>query len=49
LKEKEGQLCVHSLVLAGLKTVLVYDPVLARESVLEARASQAVPVMWAEK
>jgi len=49
LKEKEGQLCVHSLALADLKTVLVYDPALARENGLEARASQTVPVIWAKK
>jgi len=49
MKEKDGQLCVHSLVLADLRMVLIYDPALAREVVQEARASQTVPVMWAKK
>ena len=45
LKEKNGQLRVYSLALASLGKVLVYDTVLAREAVMEARASQTVPVM----
>ena len=44
IKEKNGQMNVHSLVLADLGTVLIYDPALAREAVQEARASQTVPV-----
>jgi hypothetical protein len=49
MKEKDGQLCVHTLALADLGMVLIYDPALAREVVQEARASQTVPVMWAKK
>lgn len=48
-KEKDGQLTVHSLSLADLRMVLIYDPSLARESVQEARVSRTVPVMWAKK
>ena len=49
IKEKGGQLTVHSLALADLRMVLIYDPSLARETVQEARVSQTVPVMWAKK
>jgi hypothetical protein len=49
LKDKGGQLTVHSLSLANLGMVLIYDPSLARESVQEARVSRTVPVMWAKK
>jgi hypothetical protein len=49
IKEKDGQLRVHSLALADLGMVLIYDPSLARETVQEARVSQTVPVMWAKK
>ena len=49
IKEKNGQMNVHSLVLADLGTVLIYDPALAREAVQEARANQTVPVTWARK
>ena len=49
IKEKDGQPTVHSLALAELGMVLIYDPSLARETVQEARVSQAVPVMWAKK
>jgi hypothetical protein len=49
LKEKNGQLCVHSLLLADLRMVLIYDPVLARERVQEAPVSQTVPLMYAKK
>jgi hypothetical protein len=49
IKEKDGQLIVHSLALADLGMVLIYDPTLAREKVQEARVSQTVPVMWAKK
>lgn len=49
MKEKDGQLCVHSLVLAGLRTTLIYDPALARKAVLESQVSQTVPVIWAKK
>jgi hypothetical protein len=49
VKDKDGQLTVHSLSLADLRMVLIYDPSLARESVKEARVSRTVPVMWAKK
>jgi hypothetical protein len=49
IREKGGQLCVYSLALASLGRVLVYDPALAREAVLEARAPQTVPVMFAKR
>lgn len=49
LKEKDGQLCAHSLALAGLRTTLIYDPALARKAVLESQVSQTVPVMWTKK
>ena len=49
IKEKDGQPTVHSLALAELGVVLIYDPTLARETVQEARVSQVVPVMWAKK
>jgi hypothetical protein len=49
MKEKDGQLRVHSLAVADLGMVLIYDPTLARETVQEARVSQTVPVMWAKK
>ena len=49
IKEKDGQLEVHSLALADLGIVLIYDPSLAREAVQEARASKTVPVMWTKK
>jgi hypothetical protein len=45
VKEKGGQLHVYSLAIATLGRVLVYDPALAREAVMEARAAQTVPVM----
>lgn len=49
LKAKDGQLRVCSLALASLGRVLVYDPVLAREAVMEARATQTVPVTLAKR
>ncbi len=49
IREKGGQLRVFALALANLGKVLVYDPALAREAVLEARASQTVPVMLAKR
>jgi hypothetical protein len=49
IKEKDGQLKVHSLALADLGMVLIYDPTLARETVQEARVSQTVPVTWSKK
>ncbi|MFZ0954335.1 MAG: hypothetical protein WAN17_18845 [Candidatus Sulfotelmatobacter sp.] len=49
IREKDGQLCVYSLALGSLGRVLVYDPTLAREAVLEARSPQTVPVMLANR
>ncbi len=49
LREKDGQLTIHSLALADLGMVLIYDPTLGRETVQEARAGQTVPVTWAKK
>jgi hypothetical protein len=49
LKEKNGRLQVHSLALADLGMVLIYDPALAREAVLESQVSRTVPVMWAKR
>jgi len=49
IKEKGGQLHMYCLELSSLRTVLVYDPVLAREAFLEARAAQTVPVMLAKR
>ena len=49
IKEKDGQLRVHSLSLAQLGMVLIYDPLLAQEPVQEARVSQSVPILWARK
>jgi hypothetical protein len=49
IKQKNGRLEVHSLALADLGMVLIYDPGLARETVHEAQTSQTVPVMWAKE
>jgi hypothetical protein len=49
IKEQDGQLRVHSLALADLGMVLIYDPALAREPVHEALANKTVPVMWARE
>jgi hypothetical protein len=49
VRDKDGQPTVHSLSLADLGMVLIYDPSLARESVQEVRVSRTVPVMWAKK
>ena len=49
IKAQGGQLHVYCLELASLGRALVYDPVLARQAVLEARAPQTVPVMSAKR
>ena len=51
IKEKGGQLIVHSLALADLGVVLIYEPSLAHEKPLvqEARNAQSVPVTSANK
>jgi hypothetical protein len=48
-QDKDGQLTVHSLSLADVGMVLIYDPSLARKSVREARVSRTVPVLSAKK
>ena len=48
-KVRNGSLVVHSLVLADLDTILIYDPSLAREEVEEAHADPTVPVLVARK
>jgi len=49
IREKAGQLRVYSLALRSLGRMLVYDPAMAREAVLEARAPQTVTVMLAKR
>ena len=49
IREKGGQLRVYSLALGDLRRTLVYDPALAREAVLEARAPKTVPVTLAKR
>ena len=49
IQEKDGQPRVYALALANLGKVLVYDPALSREAVLEARAAQTVPVTLAKR
>jgi hypothetical protein len=49
IKERNGQLIVHSFAVADMRMSLIYDPTLAREKVQEARLSQTVPVIWAKK
>jgi hypothetical protein len=49
IREKGGRLRVYSLALASLGKVLVYDPVLAREALMDARAPQTVTVMLAKR
>jgi hypothetical protein len=43
LKVRKGALVVHSLVLADLNKVLLYEPSAAKESVEEARVDSSVP------
>jgi hypothetical protein len=47
--EQNGQLRVYSLALGSLGRVLVYDPALAREAVLQARAPRNLTVMLAKR
>lgn len=49
LQAKNGRATVHSLALPQLGVVLIYEPDLAREPVLEAHAGQAVPVVLLAK
>ena len=43
IKPRNGQLVVHSLALAHMGMLLIYDPSLAREG-QEARRNQAIPI-----
>ena len=49
IREKDRQFRVYSLSLGSLGKILVYDPALAREATLEARAPQTVPVVLAKQ
>ena len=49
LKVRNGSLVVHSLVLADLHSVLIYDASPAQENVEEAHADLTVPVLVARK
>lgn len=49
IRQKDGQFRVYSLNIANLGKMFVYDPALAREAVLDARASQTVPVVLARR
>ena len=49
IKETDRQFHVYSLSLGSLGKMLVYDPALAREATLEARAPQTVPVVLAKQ
>lgn len=49
LRQKDGQFRVYGLNLGNLGTTLVYDPALAREAALDARVTQAVPVIVAKR
>jgi hypothetical protein len=48
LKERHGHLQVYSLALADSGMVLIYDPALAQEAVLESQVRQTVP-LWAKR
>ena len=49
LQAKNGQPTVHSVSLPEIGMTLIYEPGAKREPVLEARASQTVPVLLAKK
>jgi hypothetical protein len=49
IMERGGQLFVHSLELADLGVVLIYEPSREQESVKEAVGEHAVPIMTAKK
>jgi len=48
LRTKNGQRTVHSLSVPEIGMVLIYEPALAHEPVLETCASQVVPVQLAK-
>lgn len=49
LKVKNGEFVVQALVLADLKTALVYDSSFGKQNVEEARANASMPVLVARK
>ena len=49
LEFRKGSLVVHSLALADLKTVLIYDASPAPKNVEDARANTSIPVLVARK
>jgi hypothetical protein len=49
IRESRGELVVHSLALADLGMVLVYDPSLAHQQAKEAEAKRSIPVTMAKK
>lgn len=49
IRERGGQLIVHSLALADLGMVLIYDPSLVKEPVREAGVKREVPILSAKK
>jgi len=49
IRESRGQFVVHSLALAELGIVLVYDPSLSGQQVKEAQVKHSIPVMTAKK
>ena len=49
LRENKGQFVVHSLALADLGLMLIYDPTLAKEPVKEAREERTLPIFSAKK
>jgi hypothetical protein len=48
IREDRGQFVVHSLALADLGLVLIYDPSLAKEPVQEARQERSLPILSAK-
>lgn len=49
LRVKDGEFVVQALVLADLKTALVYDSSIDKQNVEEARANTRIPVLVARK
>jgi hypothetical protein len=49
LKEKDGRMQVYSLVLADLGKVLIYNPALARQALLESQGRQTLPLVLAKR
>lgn len=49
IRERDGQLIVHSLALADLGVLLIYDPSLAQEPTKVAPVKRSVPILAARK